>query len=103
MKTADHLTAMGDLTLGRDEIVLHPNDGYDLGLLAMSNRMRIYAGTDDEDFLAGNGNCMEGTVHLKNECSLATVRMNLSRWKELGKPRHVRLTCHEDKLLIGLP
>jgi hypothetical protein len=101
MKSTGHLTAMGDFTLQKDLIILHPNDGYDLGLITKDNAVRIFSGASREDFLAGKGKFIPGIVQLLNECTHTTVRMNLSWWQEIGKPRRVRLTYHQEKLLIS--
>jgi hypothetical protein len=100
MKSTGMLTSMGDSGLGRHIIVLHPNDGYDLGLLAMHNKVEIVSGQCMDDFTDGAGKGVHGTLLLKNECTPATVRMNLALWSDIGKPRRVALSFEKDRLFI---
>jgi hypothetical protein len=100
MRSTGHLRAMGDFSLPKDVLVLHPCDGYDLGFLATHNSLRIYSGAAMEDFEAGSGACTPGTLHLKNDCALSTLRLSLDLWKSLGRPREVRLVCRNGGLLI---
>jgi hypothetical protein len=102
MKSTGHLTAVGAIDLANDVIIIHPNDGYDLGLISFSNPLRILMGGSDEELLSKACEGDSGTLLLKNDCTLATVRMSLSRWKKLGRPQRVRLACHEDRLLVSL-
>ncbi len=101
MKSTEYLTVMSDLKLRRNDLVIHPNDGYDLGLLSRDNEVRIFAGTGVEDFAAGKGEGVAGIIRLHNSCTVATVHMNPARWNELGKPRLVRLAYEKDRLLIS--
>jgi hypothetical protein len=101
MQSTEHLTVVGDIGLARNLIVIHPNDGYDLGLLSLRTAVRIYTKATVEDFLAERGDSVAGTLLLMNECRLATLRMNLAWWKDLGKPRLVRLACDQGKVLIS--
>ncbi len=101
MKSTEYLTVMGDLKLRRNDLVIHPNDGYDLGLLSRDNEVRIFAGTSMEDFAAGKGDGINGTIRLHNSCTIATVHMSLARWNDLGRPQTVRLAYEKDRLLIS--
>jgi hypothetical protein len=100
MKSTERLSVMGDFTLSRDLILIHPNDGYDLGLLARETPVLIYACESAEEFLSGTARSIPGTLVLENSCTLSTVIMNLAWWHELGKPREVTLGYEGEKLLI---
>ena len=100
MKSTDHLTAMGDTELVRNIIVMHPNDGYDLGLIAMDTAMKLFVGATEQDFLSGKGPHTTVSVRLKNDCAISTMRMNQKWWAEIGRPRRVRLACDQNKILL---
>jgi hypothetical protein len=100
MQSTGYLKAMGDISLARDALVIHPNDGYDLGLLSSHNAVRVFLGGTLENFETGSGEGLTGNLHLKNDCALSTLRMNPAWWKELGKPGSVRLVCRHGCLLV---
>ncbi len=100
MQSTGYLKAMGDIRLPRDVLVMHPNDGYDLGLLSSHNTLLVFLGGSLEDFEAGRGQSTKGSLHLKNDCALSTLHLNQVWWKELGKPGSVRLYCRSDRLLV---
>ena len=100
MRSTGYLRTMGDFSLPRDVLVMHPNDGYDLGLLSTHNPLHIFMDCTLEDFQAGNGTAKTGNIHLKNDCPHSTLRINLAMWNTLGKPRHVKLVCRDHNLLI---
>ncbi len=100
MQSTGHLTMMGDFGLPGNVLVLHPNDGYDLGLLASHNPLRVFLGVSLEDFEAGKGVSAGGSLHLKNDCTPTTLRINMVWWRMLGKPRGARLVAGDGKLLI---
>jgi hypothetical protein len=101
MKSTEYLTVMGDFKLRRNDLVIHPNDGYDLGLLSRDTEVRIFTGTSMEDFAAGRGEGVKGTVRLHNSCAAATVHISPAWWNDLGKPRIVRLAFDGDRILVS--
>ena len=101
MKATDFLTVMGDFSLARDTLVIHPNDGFDLGFMTKTCAVKIVTGGTPADFAAGNATHVPGTVLLENACACGTMRMNLSWWKKMGSPGKVKLFCNQDILLIS--
>jgi hypothetical protein len=98
MKSTERLTVTGDYSLRRDHVVIHPNDGYDLGLLARETAVQIHAGQSEAE--AGKAKPVVGTLVLENDCTLSTVRLNLALWQDLGRPRTVTLSYESEKLFI---
>ncbi len=100
MKSTEKLSVMGDFTLRKDLIVIHPNDGYDLGLLERETPVRIFACKNRAEFLSGKAKSTPGILMLDNSCTLSTVRMNLTWWQEMGKPKRVTLGFEQETLLL---
>lgn len=100
MKSTDHLAVKGDTGLVRNVLILHPNDGYDLGLIAINSTMKLCIGATEEDFLSGKVSHSLASVRLENKCALSTLQMNAAWWNEIGKPRLIRLCCHENRILL---
>lgn len=101
MKTSGLLAASGDFKQKKDVIVIHPNDGFDLGLMTTQYEVRIVMGETQEAFQKGSGKAVPGRLLLANDCPNGTIRLNLGQWQELGKPRELRLCCEEDKILVA--
>lgn len=95
MKMTEPLSVIGDFSFGEDQINIHPNDGFDLGLMTAQYAVTVFLRsiTDGE---AGTG----GTIFLKNECRVGTVELSLKTAKALGNPKRVRLGYDNGKLLI---
>ena len=101
MKTSGLLAATGDFKQKKDAIVIHPNDGFDLGLMTTKYDVQIVVGETPEAFQKGAGKPVPGTLLLLNECPNGTIRMNLGQWQDMGKPRQLRLCCEADRILIA--
>ena len=105
MKQTAELSVLGDYSFDEKTINIHPNDGYDIGLMTSSHVVRIYAGCTPQEFADGTASHIFGTLYLKNECRMGTVEMSLKTTEKLGKVRTVRLVLADgddkyDKLLI---
>ena len=83
-----------------NKIVVNPNDGYDLEVLAKETPIKIYAGVSADDFVDGKGLISQGQLAQENECKLGTVEMNVKLLKQIGAPEKVVLCLDEAKLLI---
>ena len=90
-KQTAELSVLGDFSFDEKTINVHPNDGYDIGLMTLSHVVRIFAGCTSQDFSDGTGAHVFGTLYLKNECRVGTVEMSLKTAEKLGKARKVRL------------
>ena len=44
MKNTSELSVLGDFSMPEDTLVIHPNDGFDLGLMMTSHPVYIYRG-----------------------------------------------------------
>ena len=91
MKKTGPLSALGDYSFDEKTINIHPNDGYDLGMMTSSYVVRIFPGATEAEFAGGEGKSVYGTIHLKNECRVGSVEMSLKVLERLGKPKQVTL------------
>ncbi len=101
MKQTEELTVINDLSLKQYEVVVHPNDGYDLGLLDKHNYIKVFSGNTLEEFNKEDGRYMPGQLSLANECRTGTVIINSKHWNSLGKPKKIKLFYNDKKLLIA--
>ena len=103
MKNTGKLAVIGDYTMKEGIVNIHPNDGFDIGLMTTNYPAYIYADVPLADFQAGNGDRINGTICLKNECKMGTVEINLRFWERMGKPKEVQLYYDDSKLLFAVP
>lgn len=100
MKHTEELTVMNDLSLKEYEVLIHPNDGYDLGLLDKHNYIKIFSRNTLEEFKKEDGHYISGQLSLANDCRTGTVMISSKHWNSLGKPKKVKLIYNNKKLLI---
>lgn len=101
MKHTEELTVINDLSLKEYEVLIHPNDGYDLGLLDKHNYIKIFSTDTIEEFKKEDGQHIPGQLALANECRIGTVIISPKHWNSLGKPKKVKLIYNDKKLLIA--
>ena len=70
---------------------IHPNDGYDLGLMTTSAVVRIFVDCTFEEFKSGQGSHVFGNLNLRNETKAGACEMSLRTAQKMGRPKKVRL------------
>jgi len=87
MKSTSALRALCRADLGPNQLSIHPNDGFDLGLMTTGYEVEL-----------------EGSVHaqlrLRNDCPKASVELPLRLYESLGKPSMAVLRYDGTKLFI---
>lgn len=101
MKKTGALNVLGDFSMKDDILVIHPNDGFDLGLMQTSYSVYIFSGCTFAEFEDGTGNKVGGKILLENKCRSGTVEMGKRVWEKIGKPKKVELLYHETKVFIS--
>jgi 23S rRNA-/tRNA-specific pseudouridylate synthase len=81
-------------------LVIHPNDGYDLGLMSRYYDIQLHSNITAEEFNQTPAAEVNAKIELANECHLGTVEMSLSFWEHLGEPEEVFLIYDNNKLLV---
>ncbi len=100
MKQSEPLSVMGDYSFDDKTINIHPNDGFDLGLMTTQHVVHICTGCSYDEFVSGTANATEGVIHLKNECRANTVELSSRTVERLGKPRKIVLVLQDGRLLL---
>lgn len=80
------LRAKADTRTPEQEIIINPNDGFDIGLMMTEADVALILGKDPE-----SRSNSPAKVIQKNECGLGTVELNGKVLEKIGSPRHVRL------------
>ncbi len=100
MKNTEELDVISDLYLKTD-LIIHPNTGFDLGLMNTKYPVKIFGNTTVEVFNTGENDFFNGNIILSNTCEHEKISMPSSLWKKMGMPRKVRLYYEDGKLLVA--
>lgn len=101
MKKTGTLKVLGDIRMPFNQIIVNPNDGYDLDVLAQNLSVRIHAGVSVEAFSSGEGFIMDGSLVQDNTCKLGVVEMNLKTIEQIGKPTEIFIALEGNNILIS--
>lgn len=85
----------------KNDIVIHPNVGYDLGILDHTTHVKIFANTTIDAFKVADKYFTEGDIILENECRYDNILLSKRYWNSIGKPEQVRLFYEDNKILIS--
>lgn len=102
MKQTSGLQPIGDIRMDANQIVINPNDGYDLGLMSTAYPIKLHTDVTLDQFQNGEGYSGDGKILQANECKLGTVELNAQFLKKIGKPSKLVL-CYDDGRLLLLP
>ena len=101
MKKTGTLEVFGQSGQKSNNIVIHPNDGFDLGLMSLKYDAKIYANMTPEEVENGSSDFIAGAIHLENNCKPGTIELNVKYWTKIGKPGKIVLYYDDGKLLLA--
>lgn len=101
MKKTGALNVLGDFSMKDEMLVIHPNDGFDLGMMTTSYPVYIFYGCSLSEFEEGKGSNTGGKILLENKCRLGTLEMGKRAWEKMGKPKKVELFYSEPNIFIS--
>jgi hypothetical protein len=101
MKKTVTLKVSLSTALARDHMALHPNEGFDLGLMRVEHPIRLCHSLRLEEYLKGG----EGEVHLVNiellnECPKETLLVGTGLHRILGEPAKAVILYDGHRLFI---
>ena len=77
MSSTSPLTVLGDFSMDEKTINIHPNDGFDLGLMMTEYVVRIHVGTETDPGNLQDTEFVYGKIHLKNDVRGGHVELGL--------------------------
>ena len=87
MKKTGSLKISVSTDVDRTHVVMHPNEGFDLGLMRIAHPVELCRGIGIEDYLKGLSGVSEPiAVSLLNECPKETVLLGPALHRLLGEP-----------------
>ena len=91
MRETSFLKVLADYSFPEKQVVINPNDGFDLGLMMTEATVMLYVGNSIDTLLSDDSTPIYARLYQKNECRLGFVEMSLKSVEKLGEPKHVRL------------
>lgn len=101
MKKTVPLTVASSQHFPFGRFAIHPNEGFDLGMMTRTYPVQWCTDVSLTDFVNGSaGTTNEVNVELLNECPPRTLQMNVNQWKKIGMPPHVVIIYDGNRLYI---
>lgn len=91
MKETSFLQVLGDYSFDEKTVKIHPNDGFDLGIMTTEVVVKIYAGNSFEEVEDSSTRFVYGNLYLENNARMGTCELSLKTVQKLGSPKKVRL------------
>jgi len=91
IKETSFLKVLADLSFPDKQIVINPNDGFDLGLMMTDATALFYYGHSPVTIDGDDAKPIYGNIYQKNECKLGTIELSAKAVEKMGSPTHVRL------------
>ncbi len=80
---------------------MHPNEGFDLGLMRVAHPVQLCRNVKLEDYLkGGNGDVELVHLDLLNECPRETILVGTSLHKLLGEPTKAVVLYDGERLFV---
>jgi hypothetical protein len=91
VKCTDALSILGEHSMDERTVHLHPNDGFDLGLMSTEYVVRLYVGKDAQSDSIPEERFIYGKLHLKNNVRHGVVELGLRAADRLGQTERARV------------
>ncbi|MBN2652553.1 MAG: hypothetical protein JXR63_09225 [Spirochaetales bacterium] len=100
MQKTRPLSVSVDTKLEKNRMVIHPNEGFDLGLMKLEYDIDVYATSDVNSFVANELESEKGSIYLENECGNGMIKISMPMWNKLGKPKQAILLADSHRICI---
>jgi len=101
MKQTSVLDVVYSQHIPRDRLIIHPNAGFDLGMMNTCHQVQWCSGVEAKEFLLGKAvSGEEIQVNLRNDCPPAQLQVHIRHRQILGgKPKAV-IFCDGNRIFI---
>lgn len=101
MKKTASLKVSVSTQVDRVHLVMHPNEGFDLGLMRIAHPVQLCRDIAVEDYLKGAvGTSEPVSVSLLNECPKETILLGTALFKLLGEPARAVVLFDGQRLFL---
>ncbi|MBN2544427.1 MAG: hypothetical protein JXB50_01435 [Spirochaetes bacterium] len=84
----------------KDEIMIHPNEGFEVGLMNTSHNVKLFVNSAIEVFNNAETDYIIANLVLSNNCNHGEIIMNHKFWKKIGSPAKLKLHFDNNKVLL---
>ncbi len=91
MKSTSVLTVLGDFSMDEKTVNIHPNDGFDLGLMTTEYVVRLHIGSESDPSAIDEKEFLYGKIFLKNEVRAGHVELGLKSSERLDGAKQVQV------------
>lgn len=84
----------------KNEIQIHPNEGFDLKLMKTEANIKIYCNMNIQAFNDEKCEFIAGKIMLLNEIVPGTIKISHKFWKKIGSPEKIQIFFENFKLLL---
>lgn len=99
--TTSPLVVLVDSSYAKGQLVIHPNSGFELGLMTTRHPVLIFINNKINEFK--DSKCCpsnRGEVYLENRCQQNTIEISRDLWIQIGKPKLIVLVYDNQRLLV---
>jgi len=100
MKKTGALKVLKSSRVTTSEFSIHPNDGFDLGLMTTQYEIQVFHGVSLDEFTQGKGAGTPAKLKLLNECPKESFEVHPKVWESLGSPKTVILIADGMRILV---
>jgi len=101
MKKTGSLKVSVSGTLDREHLIMHPNEGFDLGLLRVEHTLKLCLDLKLEAYLKGDASQADFIrLALKNDCPRDTLVVGTALHHLLGEPAKVVVLFDGNRLYV---
>jgi hypothetical protein len=101
MKKTGSLKVSVSANVEKSHLVMHPNEGFDLGLMRVAHPVCLCRDLGIEDYLRGVGSVTEQVnLQLLNECPKETIIVGSTLYRILGEPNKAVILYDGQRLYI---
>lgn len=100
MKRTQPLKVKVDSSFPMGKVVIHPNAGFDLGLMQTHYPAKVYMNIPLADFQQEACDPIQGQIYLENACRKGYTELSQKCWESMGKPDKVLLVYDTNKMLL---
>jgi len=91
VKSTSPLSILSDFSVDESAVSIHPNDGFDLGLMTTEYEVLLYVGEDALDANLPAESFTPGRIFLKNQVRGGHIELGMKAAERLGSARQAKI------------
>ncbi|MBN1696572.1 MAG: hypothetical protein JW881_03560 [Spirochaetales bacterium] len=81
-------------------IIIHPNDGLDIGLMNSSHSIKLSLQLVRDPGPFSSDWMIDGSIMLENGCKTGSIELSTKLWKNFGKPDNLAIVKNNDNIFL---